>query len=394
MRSGSSNGALHKSRGLGLGTAAGLALLLACQGETSVVLNITGTAADARTLKVQLIGAAGPIGSPYSFGDAGKPLTLPGTVVVKTKDGTGRLGAFVWAEDASGRAVGQGRSQACFAVSAHTENRYDLALAGVPATWSPANAKSCSCESTPDMCSPGGRPMGDGGVAGAGGTGSSLGGSAGTLGGSVGSGGKAGVAGTGGSAGGSTDGGTAGSAGSTVRTDGGTSSPSGSDAGPVVTGALWGFENIADGWFSATGTLEADTNQKVQGASSLLITPKMPGATVDITSRLFSSSEIGSAPTPTIAISVFLSMAASESYRPSVDGRLDCPGAADGVYLGQLDLFQLKAQAMTWLRAKFTMPLNPTQVQALSGNVPGCKFQLSINGLMGTVRLDGLAFDP
>jgi hypothetical protein len=349
-----------------------------CQGDTTVLLRIEGSAPGGKFLKLRIVDNAGPQATTFSFPEDGNAFTLPGTIDFQVPSSQGRLGVFVWVESPTGVALAQARSVACFKVAANAKNTATLTLLPAAPAFSPNAVQDCKCNGELDMCDP--NAVGSAGGAGAG----SLGGTGGS-GGIVGGGGSSPI--TGGTGGSATDGGMpivdAAAMGGTGGVDAAVVKL---DAAVVkldaaIANALFSFDNASD-WTSAEATITQDTAEKVQGTGAISFTTTT-NKSVFINSRPFSTSETPGA-TTTLGISVHVEKA--PDTQAALQILFNCPPIANGSYLGRVPFLGLN---VGWNQIRFT--LTKDAFDALKAQSNNCTFKLDHQGI-GKFHYDNLVF--
>ncbi len=347
-----------------------LAAALACQGETTVLLRVEGSAPGASALKLHLVDETGALPGEYNFPEGGGPLQLPGTILVKTGSDKNALGVFLWAQTSAGVAVAQVRSFACYKIVAGTQNNFTLELQAAPPAFSPNIVQDCRCQGERDMCGApsnntgGGGQGGSGGFAGAAGNGSDAG--------------TSGVAGMGGIA---ADAGLpnsdAASMGGNMMTD----AASVPDGRPIVVNGLFSFD-VAGDWTSQELTVALDSETKTQGMASLSFTATETVAF--IRGRDFATNEIAGLTTK-LALDVHVPAGLGSSHNAQL--WFSCPAAS--VYNAYVQYRSLANLPAGWNHLTFTLPAAVTG--ALMGQHQGCRFWIH-HEAPGRFRYDNLRF--
>lgn len=352
-----------------------LALLLSCQGDTSILLRLEGDVPGAQVIKLRVVDGTGALPNTFTFPDGAKPLSLPGTIDFQVPADQRRIGMFVWVQSNSGGVLAHARSFACFKVAANAENKATLTLAPVAAAFSPNIVQDCKCNGDLDMCDPNA-------VANTGGTGGAGTGGVSGSGGVFGSGGSGGTR-TGGSGGTATfDGGVGDTGVAGTGGTGGTSPDAGvvADAAPVVVNAVFSFDNVAD-WSSTETTLTPDTAVKAQGTASLSFTVANKAY---IRSRAFNTAEV---PNATAKLGLSVHLEATASSEANIQLWFECQSAS--VFNSYVQYKPLGGLALGWNQIVFDLPM--AVVNALKAPHPDCKFWME-HQAAGQFRYDNMTF--
>jgi hypothetical protein len=144
---------------------------------------------------------------------------------------------------------------------------------------------------------------------------------------------------------------------------------------------VWGFE--VAGWSAnpavAGVTVAQDADAK-QGTKSLAVTGPATDSNVKVVSPPFMDPG-----TPTAKIGIWVWLNPPAEFYTYIEVRAQCGG--QDVYFGGQSLQMLPK--MTWTRLTFPVPNYAPA--ALKGT---CTLSVGLQGLRGTVKLDGVAFDP